>query len=70
MIRVGKMRFSTLAYGLEQEGPTLHQVSPTYLPNNIRYMDGSYKVMCMLFIVKAVLRQVEGAITEGPPIVG
>jgi len=29
---------------------------PGYLPNNTRYMHGSYKVVSMLFIAKAVLR--------------
>jgi len=30
--------------------------SPNYLPNNISYVHGSYKVVSMLFIAKAVLK--------------
>jgi hypothetical protein len=33
-----------------------YRVAPNYLPNNISYVHGSYKVVSMLFIAKAVLR--------------
>jgi len=37
---------------------------PNYLPNNISYVHGSYKVVSMLFIAKAVLREVEEGIVK------
>jgi len=38
------------------KGATHYRVAPNYLPNNISYVHGSYKVVSMLFIAKAVLK--------------
>ena len=47
--------YAVMSQGDKKEA-THYRVGPNYLPNNIRPSYGSYKVVSMLFIAKAVLR--------------